>query len=149
MKTNWYEHRLTKPGYGQFPYIIFKVGYALFMQIPIHFLKPGQEIDLQKHPGTQVRDVPEEQLNGSREALIFLQHERILEAAEYVIQKAAIQSKKELKACLVLGKNQALYYKDGTFTRNTAIPGGGTLLDQMNQVIAMNSVHYLVEGGNG
>ena len=48
MKTNWYEHRLTKPGYGQFPYIIFKVGYALFMQIPIHFLKPGQEIDLQK-----------------------------------------------------------------------------------------------------
>ena len=55
MKTNWYEHQLTKPGYGQFPYIIFKVGYALFMQIPIHFLKPGQEIDLQKDQLTEIK----------------------------------------------------------------------------------------------
>ena len=37
--SNWHEHKMFKDGYGKFPYVILKVGYALFMQIPIHFNK--------------------------------------------------------------------------------------------------------------
>ena len=43
--SNWHEHKMFKDGYGKFPYVILKVGYALFMQIPIHFNKNNDFIN--------------------------------------------------------------------------------------------------------
>ena len=84
MKTQWRQHRLFKPGYGEFPYIIIKVGHALYMQIPIHFLKESEEVDIKKHPGTQVRNVKEKVLKESRESQIFLLQDEILATTEFV-----------------------------------------------------------------
>ena len=143
MKTQWYQHRLFKPGYGRFPYIVLKVGYAQYMQIPIHFLGEGQPVDIKFHPGTQVRDVPEILLKADRETQIEYLHEQILEVTLMVITKIRVYSKKEPEACLVLAKDKGYYYKQGVFEHSQSIPTGGTLLDQLNNIIAMNVEHYL------
>ena len=143
MKTQWYQHRLFKPGYGRFPYIVLKVGYAQYMQIPIHFVGEGQPVDIKIHPGTQVRDVPEILLKADRETQIEYLHEQILDVTLMVISKIRVYSKKEPEACLVLAKDKGYYYKQGVFEHSQSIPTGGTLLDQLNNIIAMNVEHYL------
>ena len=143
MTTQWSNYRFFKKGYGEFPYIIIKIGHALFMQIPIHFLKEGEEIDTKKHPGTQVRDVSAEILKEPLEDQIFLLQDDILATTEYVLDKVrATKPEKKLEACLVLGKRQALYYYNGKFNPNTYIPTGGTLVDQGHKMIGMNVEHY-------
>lgn len=143
MKTQWHQHRLFKPGYGEFPYLILKVGHALYMQIPIHFLKEGEEVDVKKHPGTQVRNVKEKVLKESRESQIFLLQDEILATTEFVLSKIqSTKPEKNLEACLVLGQKRALYFRDGRFTPQVYIPTGGALLDQMGNIIGMNVEHY-------
>lgn len=143
MTTQWSNYRFFKKGYGEFPYIIIKIGHALFMQIPIHFLKLGEEVDLQKYPGTQVRDVPPEVLKESRESQIFLLQDEILATTQFVLNRVKeTNPEKKLEACLVLGKRQALYHNNGKFKPNTYIPTGGTLVDQENKMIGMNVEHY-------
>ena len=143
MTTQWSNYRLLKKGYGEFPYIIIKIGHALFMQIPIHFLKEGEEIDTKKHPGTQVRPVSAEIFKEPLEDQIFLLQDDILATTEYVLDKVrATKPEKKLEACLVLGKRQALYYYNGKFNPNTYIPTGGTLVDQGHKMIGMNVEHY-------
>ena len=143
MKTQWYQHRSFKPGYGRFPYIIVKIGYAQYMQIPIHFVGGGQPVDLKIHPGIQVRDVPEILLKADRETQIEYLHEQILDVTLMVISKTRVYSKKDPEACLVLAKDKGYYYKQGVFEHSQSIPTGGTLLDQLNNIIAMNVEHYL------
>ena len=143
MTTQWSNYRFFKQGYGKFPYIIIKIGHALFMQIPIHFLKEDEERDANKHPGTLVRDVPPEIFKETIENQIFLLQDDILATTEFVLNKIkTTRPEKKLDACLVLGKRQALYYYNGKFNPNTYIPTGGTLLDQGNKIIGMNVEHY-------
>ena len=143
MKSQWHLHRLFKPGYGEFPYIIIKEGHGLYLQIPIHFLKEGEEVDVKKHPGTQVRNVKEKVLKESRESQIFLLQDEILATTEFVLSKIqSTKPEKNLEACLVLGQKRALYFRDGRFTPQVYIPTGGALLDQMGNIIGMNVEHY-------
>lgn len=143
MTTQWNNYRFFKKGYGEFPYIIIKIGHALFMQIPIHFLKGDEDVDTKKHPGTQVRDVSPEVFKEPRESQIFLLQDEILATTEFVLNKVkASRPNKKLEACLVLGKRQALYYNNGIFKPNTYIPTGGTLVDQGHKMIGMNVEHY-------
>ena len=143
MKTQWYQHRLFKPGYGRFPYIIVKIGYAQYMQIPIHFVDEGQPVNLKTHPGTQVCDVPEIIFQLDRQTQIEYLHEEIMAATNTFISKTRIYSKKDPEACLVLAKDNGYYYKQGVFEHSQSIPSGGTLLDQTNNIIGMNVEHYL------
>ena len=143
MTTQWNNYRFFKKGYGEFPYIIIKTGHALFMQIPIHFLKKGEEIDIKKYLGTHLRNVSVDVLKEPRESQIFLLQEEILTTTKFVLNKVkATKPEKKLEACLVLGKKQALYYNNGRFTPNTYIPTGGTLIDQTKKIIGMNVEHF-------
>ena len=82
-------------------------------------------------------------LKESRESQIFLLQEEILATTEFVLRKIqSTKPQKNLEACLVLGKKQALYFRDGQFTPQVYIPTGGTLLDQMGNIIGMNVEHY-------
>ena len=113
------------------------------MQIPIHFLKESEEVDVKKHPGTQVRNVKEKVLKESRGSQIFLLHDEILATTEFVLRKIqSTKPQKNLEACLVLGQKRALYFRDGRFTPHVYIPTGGTLLDQIGNIIGMNVEHY-------
>ena len=143
MKTQWYQHRLFKPGYGRFPYIIVKIGYAQYMQIPIHFVGEGQPVNLKTHPGIQVHDVPEIIFQLDRQTQIEYLHEEIMAATNTFISKTRVYSKKDPEACLVLAKDNGYYYKQGVFEHSQSIPSGGTLLDQTNNIIGMNVEHYL------
>ena len=144
MTTHWSNYRFFKQGYGEFPYIIIKIGHALFMQIPIHFLKEDEDVNTKKHPGTQVRDVSPEVFKEPRKSQIFLLQDEILATTEFVLNKVkASRPNKKLEACLVLGKRQALYYNNGRFKPNTYIPTGGTLVDQGHNMIGMNVEHFL------
>ena len=49
-----FQHQNFINGYGNFPYIILKTGYAIFMQIPIHFNANG---DFVNYPGTSLEDI--------------------------------------------------------------------------------------------
>jgi hypothetical protein len=142
MQSHFNNYRYFKKGYGEFPYIIIKVGSAKFMQIPIHFLRPNQEVNIKIHPGTQVRDVPENVFKEIRSQQIFLLYDDILEVTYYVLNKIKSQRNKRPEACLVLSKDQALYYYNGKFNRHTYIPTGGTLMDQTNRIIGFNVEHY-------
>ena len=142
MQSHFNNYRYFKKGYGEFPYIIIKVGPAKFMQIPIHFLRPNQEVNIKIHPGTQVRDVPEPVFNEIRSQQIFLLYEEIMEATNFVLDKIKRQQNKIPEACLVLGENKALYYYKGKFNRHTYIPTGGTLMDQTKKIIGFNVEHY-------
>jgi len=111
--------------------------------VKIHFLKEGEEVDVKKHPGTQVRNVEEKVLEESRESQIFLLQDEIIATTEFVLRKIqSTKPEKNLEACLVLGQKRALYFRDGRFTPQVYIPTGGALLDQMGNIIGMNVEHY-------
>lgn len=63
------------------------------MQIPIHFLKEDEEVDVKKHPGTQVRNVPQEVHKEPRESQIFLLQDDILATTEFVLNKIKTKTK--------------------------------------------------------
>ena len=140
-KENWHEQQLPNPAYGLFPYIIVKIGYAIFKQIPINFRKNGEVVGIHNCPDKQVDDVPENPLSLSRENLSRLHEDRILEEAAFIIERTAAHLELEPKGCVVFGKNRALYYGNGKFTESTSIPSGGILLGQEN-IIGMHVSHY-------
>ena len=90
-----------------------------------------------------MRDVPEILLKADQETQIEYLHEQILDVTLMVISKIRVYSKKEPEACLVLAKDKGYYYKQGVFEHSQSVPSGGTLLDQLNNIIAMNVEHYL------
>lgn len=139
-KENWHEQHLN-PGYGQFPYIIVKIGYATYKQIPIHFRKDGKVVGINNCPDKQVDDGSENPLSLSRENLTPLHEDRILDEAAFIIERTAAYLELEPKGCVVFGKNRALYYNNGKFTESTSIPSGGILLGHEN-IIGMHVSHY-------
>ena len=60
--SNCHVHQLFTKGYGKFPYVILKVGHAIYMQIPIHFNKNN---DLLNYPGTQINNIDEVDLEAA------------------------------------------------------------------------------------
>ena len=41
-------------GYGEFPYIVLRITYAIYMQIPIHFIPEGEIGDPSVQRGTHI-----------------------------------------------------------------------------------------------
>lgn len=123
------------PGYGIFPYVILKTGFALFMQIPIQINK---DYDLVKFPGTYINNVFEEvQKDTEQFRDLLIEHTQKM--------KTKIEKDKKIQAqlCLVMNASEGHYFSNDTITKSNIIPTGGTLVTQGNVVMAMNREHYI------
>ena len=139
-QSNWWEHNHFIKGYGKFPYVILKVGYALFMQIPIHFNKNN---DIINYPGSHINGVSETDLKAYEYNKLSSLHEKIIEHCQWMKNKIEADRGGTVKMCLVEGPDVSYYFEGDTIDFSTNIPGGGTLLTQDHKVIGMNVKHYL------
>ena len=73
-----------KKGYGKFPYIILKTGYAIYMQIPIHFNTQGDYINF---PGTNLNDISEELISDYENDKTSELHDRLIAHCKWVKHK--------------------------------------------------------------
>jgi len=136
---NWYEHKLFINGYGKFPYIILKAGYALYMQIPIHFNTNG---DFVNNPGTNIDGVSNEEIAEYKVDKKSTLHNKIIEHCKWVKSRMEADKNKDARICLVEGPEIAYYFDGDSVTFSDKIPYGGTLVTQQNKIIAMNVDHY-------
>ena len=136
------------PGYGHFPYIIMRVSYAIYMQIPIHLIKEGEQGDITTQPGTHLFGVSEEILSLSKEKQIEILHERLLDLTKQIKKKVETERDFEFWICLVEGEDKAYYLEEDKVRFSTSIPIYGTLITQGNERLAMNMPHYLTKNKN-
>ena len=140
LDEKWYEKRMFYNRYGKFPYIILKAGYAMFMQIPIHFNTNG---DFDNYPGTHIDDVSEADLVDYEKDKTAELHNRLIAHCQLIKNKIETDYNKPCSICLVEGPETAYYFDKDAITFSTSIPRGGTLLTQENKILAMNVEHYL------
>jgi hypothetical protein len=140
LDEKWYEHRQFPIGYGHFPYLIFKTGHAMFMQIPIHFNTKG---DFDTYPGANIEGISEHELDEYKVDKSSPLHDKIMDKCKWIKNKIETDKNKPCKICLVEGPNTAYYFEEDKITFSHTPPYGGTLLTQQNKVIAMNMQHYL------
>ena len=140
LPENWYEHKLFTNGYGKFPYIILKSGYAIFMQIPIHFNSNG---DFDNNPGTSIDGVSSQEIADYEVDKKSKLHDRIIEHCKWVKSKIEAGKNREANICLVEGPEIAYYFNGDSVKFSDKIPHGGTLVTQQNKIIAMNVDHYI------
>ena len=121
-------------GYGKFPYVIIRLHYAIYLQMPIHFVKEQQEglkgISIQ----TSSEDVNEQQ-------------SLLLNAVWQFKQQIDTQKDNSHRLCVVLDPHQAYYFEPEGLKFSTSIPTGGTLIANSNEFVAMAHPHY-VESNN-
>ncbi|RAR73690.1 hypothetical protein [Flavobacterium aciduliphilum] len=139
-QSNWWEHNHFINGYGKFPYVILKVGCALYMQIPIHFNKDG---DFVNYPGTHVNGISEIDLSTYNHDKLCSLHEKIIEHCQWMKNKIETDRNRTIKMCLVEGPDISYYFEGDTIEFSTSIPSGGNLITQDYKVIGMNVKHYL------
>jgi hypothetical protein len=140
-EKNFYEYNSFFRGYGEFPYIILKVGLTTFIQIPIHFNANGDFINF---PGTHLDNVSETELVFYQKDKTSPLHNRLIELCERIKKKIESDRNLEFSICLVEGPEIAYYFKENSFVFNASIPRGGTLLTQENKIIAVNIEHYII-----
>ena len=137
------------PGYGQFPYIILKTHYAVYMQIPIHFFAEGETAyDINTYPGSHLKDVPQEVLNLNRKQQIKILHNRLLKHTKLIFKKIENKGHRQVRICLVEGRNKAYYFENGNVKNSTSIPSGGTLVTQENKILSMGLPHFIETNKN-
>jgi hypothetical protein len=117
-------------GYGKFPYVIIRLHYATYLQMPIHFVKEQQEglkgILIQ----TPSEDVHEQQ-------------SLLLNAVWQFKQQIDTQKNNSHRLCVVLNPHQAYYFDTEGLAFSTSIPTGGTLIANQNEFVAMAHPHYV------
>ena len=129
-----------KNGYGKFPYIILKTGYAIYMQIPIHFNTQGDFINF---PGTNLNDISEELISDYENDKTSKLHDRLIVHCKWLKAKIESDKNREASICLVEGPEIGYFFEGEDVTYTNSIPYGGTLVTQQNDVIAMNANHYM------
>ena len=140
LDEKWYEKRMFYNGYGKFPYIILKAGYAMFMQIPIHFNTNG---DFENYPGTNIDGISDELLADYEKYKTSALHDRLINHCKWVKARMESEKNREARICLVEGPEIAFYFEGNKITFNNSIPSGGTLVTQQNSILAMNVEHYI------
>ncbi len=117
-------------GHGQFPYVIVRMHYAIYMQMPIHFVSEKKE--------------------GLKGIKVLTNAENFIDNFPYLIEVAAdykrsldAKSNRNHRLCVVVGKDQAYYFEEDEIRFNTSIPSGGTLVNSDQQVIAMGQSHFI------
>ena len=117
-------------GHGQFPYVIVRMHYAIYMQMPIHFVS--------------------EKKDGLKGIIVKSDAEKSVDNFPYLIEVASeykrsldAKSNRNHRLCVVIGKNQAYYFEEDQIRFNASIPFGGTLVNSDLQVIAMGQSHFI------
>ena len=128
-------------GFGKFPYIILKAGYALYMQIPIQ-INPDSD-DLNKFPGTHLNDIDPFLIEAYRKDNTSVLHDILLEHTEAIKEKIEADKKRPVRLCLVEAENRAYYFEGNEVLFKSSIPSGGTLITQTEGVIGMGVPHFL------
>ncbi len=117
-------------GHGQFPYVIVRMHYAIYMQMPIHFVSEKKE--------------------GLKGIKVLTDAENFIDNFPYLIEVAAdykrsldAKSNRNHRLCVVVGKDQAYYFEEGEIRFSTSIPSGGTLVNSEQKIIAMAHDHFI------
>jgi hypothetical protein len=131
-------------GYGQFPYLIIRMHYGVYMQIPIQ-LKPP-EAGASPRPGIQIPNLSAEQLTEYQSNLDSEVHDILVEHFRRWKQKTEFYNKgRKIECCIVEAPDRAYYFKDKEEIKSSSIPRGGTLLSASSEVIGMNVPHFNVK----
>jgi len=128
-------------GFGKFPYIILKAGYAIYMQIPIQ-INPESD-DLNKFPGTHLNDIDLFLIEAYRKDKTSVLHDILLEHTEAIKEKIEADTNRPARLCLVEAEDRAYYFDGDTVSFNSSIPSGGTLVTHTNSVIGIDVPHFL------
>ena len=117
-------------GHGQFPYVIVRMHYAIYMQMPIHFVSDKKE--------------------GLKGIIAKSDAENFIDNFPYLIEVASefkrsldTKNNRNHRLCVVVGKDQAYYFEEDKIRFNASIPSGGTLVNSDKQVIAMGQSHFI------
>ena len=126
-------------GYGQFPYIIIKNGYAKYIQIPIQFNKNNDQFNF---PGTHLK-VQDEILVKYRYDKKSELHESLIKHCKELKINLEKENNSKYRVCLVEGPNNAVYFEGNEIITHTSIPKGGFLLSQDLKVIGKFVSHHI------
>jgi hypothetical protein len=120
-------------GYGTFPYVIVRVQSAVYMQFPIHFYLDA----IPDKPGLRVRV---DSLSDEKQNLNSL-----FDVVRKFHQQINPVGVKPWKMCLVLSPSISHFFEDNIFSFSEEIPDGGSLIDSNYKVLALNSLHYIID----
>jgi hypothetical protein len=121
-------------GYGIFPYIIVKKGYAIYQQLPVGF---GRLQGSLQHDGLYVQLTAEEKRDYDVLKNDNVFREKLTELAKTVFKHV------EVPCCLVFDKQDAVYLSTAGVTTTQSIPRNGTLIDASGKILQMAAKHYL------
>ena len=127
-------------GYGKFPFIIYKYGNAIYMQIPIHFNKNN---DFDNYPGIHINKIRESYLAEYLSTLKGELHDVLIERSLWAKKRIESQTQKPAKLCLVESENIAYFIDENGVQFNSEIPSGGTLISQCGKMMGMNAKHFV------
>jgi hypothetical protein len=136
------EVRKFPEGYGQFPYLIIRMHYGVYMQVPIQLspLEPGAA----PRPGTQIPNLSAEQLAAYAVNLDSEVHDILVLHFRIWKQKTEFYNKgRKIECCIVEAPDRGYYFKDKEEIKSSSIPRGGTLLSASSAVIGMNVPHFI------
>jgi len=138
------EVRKFPAGYGQFPYLIIRMHYGVYMQIPIQLSPP--ELGAPPRPGIQIPNISAEQLAEYRVNLDSEVHDLLVVHFRRWKQKTEFYNKgRKIECCIVEAPDRAYYFKDKEEISMSSIPKGGTLLSATSDVIGMNVPHFITK----
>lgn len=132
------------PGYGTFPYLIIRMQYAVYMQLPIQLEAPDPGAP--KKPGIQIPTISTEQRAAYTTNLDSEVHDLLVEHFRMWKQKTEFYSKgRKIECCIVEAPDRAYYFKEKEEVKSSSIPRGGTLLGATSEIIGMNVPHFITQ----
>lgn len=132
------------PGYGTFPYLIIRMQYAVYMQLPIQLEAPDPGAP--KKPGIQIPTISTEQRAAYTANLDSEVHDLLVEHFRMWKQKTEFYSKgRKIECCIVEAPDRAYYFKEKEEVKSSSIPRGGTLLGATSEIIGMNVPHFITQ----
>lgn len=138
------EVRKFPPGYGTFPYLIVRMQYAVYMQIPIQ-LEASKPADPPR-PGILIPNLSEEQRAAYAVNLDSEVHELLVLHFRMWKQKTEFYNKdRKIECCIVEAPDRAYYFKEKEEVKSSSIPRGGTLLGATSEIIGMNVPHFITQ----
>lgn len=141
MENHFNQKLISFPkGFGSFPYIVLKAGYALYMQIPIHFNVENE--DVKNYPGTHVNNIDQHIIDQYQADKSSTLHDILIEHCQNLKNKIESDTSKPARLCLVEGEKIAYYFDEDQINFGESIPKGGTLITNSNQIIGMGIKHY-------
>lgn len=132
------------PGYGTFPYLIIRMQYAVYMQIPIQL--EASDPGTTKKPGIQIPTISTAQLADYSTNLDSEVHELLVLHFRMWKQKTEFYNKgQKIECCIVEAPDRAYYFKEKEEVKSNSIPRGGTLLGVTSDIIGMNVPHFITQ----